>query len=97
MVRILKSTWGCQLLVCGSRTLSCTHTNGRDVALGVGVVGETEEKTRLANTGVTDKEKLRVSVSPNLGTAAVGRLPYDPGDQITSRVQTGGRALSCTK
>jgi hypothetical protein len=36
-------------------------TNGGDVAFGVGVVGETEEKTRLANTRVTDKEKLKVS------------------------------------
>lgn len=34
-------------------------TNGRDVALGVGVVGESEEQTGLADTRVTDEEKLR--------------------------------------
>jgi len=32
--------------------------NGGDVALRVGVVGETEEKTRLSNTRVTDEEEL---------------------------------------
>lgn len=46
---------------CMRHEISRTHTNGRDVALGVGVVGETEKKTRLADTGVTDKEKLWVS------------------------------------
>jgi hypothetical protein len=35
-----------------------THANGRDVALGVGVVGEAEEQARLADTRVADKEKL---------------------------------------
>lgn len=37
---------------------SATHANGRDVALGVGVVGEAEEQARLADTRVADKEKL---------------------------------------
>lgn len=41
-------------------------TDGRDVALGVGVVGESQEETRLANTRVTDQEEL-LSVSRVLG------------------------------
>lgn len=34
-------------------------TNGRNVALSVGVVGETKEKTRLADTRVTNEKELR--------------------------------------
>lgn len=33
-------------------------TNGRDVGLCVGVVGETKEQARLSDTGVTDEEEL---------------------------------------
>ena len=33
-------------------------TDGRDVALGVCVVGETEEQARLSDTRVTDEEEL---------------------------------------
>lgn len=35
-----------------------THANGGDVALGVGVVRETEEQARLADARVTDQEEL---------------------------------------
>lgn len=41
--------------------LGTTHkidTDGRDVGLGVGVIGESQEKTRLSNTGVSDEEEL---------------------------------------
>ena len=34
------------------------NTNRGDVGLGVGVVSETEQETRLSYTGVTDEEKL---------------------------------------
>jgi len=34
------------------------NTNGGDVALGVGVICESEQQTRLSDTGVTDEEKL---------------------------------------
>jgi hypothetical protein len=34
------------------------NTDRRDVGLGVGVVGETQEQARLSNTGVTDEEQL---------------------------------------
>jgi hypothetical protein len=34
------------------------NTDGRDVALGVGVICESEQQTRLSDTGVTDKEEL---------------------------------------
>jgi hypothetical protein len=41
--------------------LGTTHeidTDGRDVGLGIGVIGESQEKTRLSNTGVSDEEEL---------------------------------------
>jgi hypothetical protein len=50
------------------------NTDGGDVGLGVGVVGESKEKTRLSDTGVSDEEELeevvvsergRVSLCPN--------------------------------
>lgn len=34
-------------------------TDGGDVALGVGVIGEPEQQARLANTGVSDEEQLK--------------------------------------
>lgn len=34
------------------------NTDGGDVGLSVGIVGESEEETRLSNTGVSDKEEL---------------------------------------
>lgn len=34
------------------------HTDGGDVGLGVGVVGETKEQAGLSDTGVTDEEEL---------------------------------------
>lgn len=33
-------------------------TDSRNVGFGVGVIGESQEKTRLSNTGITDEEKL---------------------------------------
>ena len=33
-------------------------TNGRDVALSVGVVGEAQQQARFADTGVADEEQL---------------------------------------
>ena len=36
------------------------NTNGRDVGLGVGVIGESEEKTGFPDTRVSDQEKLFV-------------------------------------
>lgn len=44
-------------------------TDGRDVGLGICVVGESQEQARLSNTGVTDEEKLEevvVSVSESI-------------------------------
>lgn len=34
------------------------NADGRDVALSVGVVGESEQQTRLSDTGVTDQKEL---------------------------------------
>lgn len=43
-------------------------TNGRDVGLCVGVIGESQEEARLSNTGITDEEKLEeVVVSRKIG------------------------------
>jgi hypothetical protein len=33
-------------------------TNGGDITFRIGIIGKTEQKTRLSNTGVTDKKKL---------------------------------------
>jgi hypothetical protein len=33
-------------------------SDGGDVGLGIGVVGESQEQARLSNTGVTDEEEL---------------------------------------
>ena len=33
-------------------------TDGGDIGLGVGIVGETKEQARLSDTGVTDEEEL---------------------------------------
>jgi hypothetical protein len=40
------------------------NSNGGDVRLGVGVVGESQQKARLSNTGITDEEKLEQVVVP---------------------------------
>jgi len=34
-------------------------TNSRDVALGVGIVSKTEQKTRLSNSRIANKQKLK--------------------------------------
>jgi len=36
-------------------------TDGRDIGLGVGVIGESEEKTGLSDTRISDQEKLFVT------------------------------------
>jgi len=35
-----------------------THPDGRDVALGVGVIGESQQQTGFADTRVADEEEL---------------------------------------
>jgi len=34
------------------------NTDSRDIALSVGIIGETKQQARLSNTGVTDEEEL---------------------------------------
>lgn len=69
IVRILKSTWTLYQLsihrdkqpkyaTSSDGQLTQTHSDGRDVALGVGVVGKSEQKTRLSDTRVTNQQKL---------------------------------------
>jgi len=42
-------------------------TDGGDVRLGVSIVGETQEQTRLSDTRVTDKQQLeQIVVSGNI-------------------------------
>mgnify|MGYP006096498409 FL=1 len=46
----------------GAKRAMGTHevdADGGDVALGVGIVGETEEKARFADAGVTDQLRRR--------------------------------------
>lgn len=33
-------------------------TDGRDVGLGVGVIGKSQKQARLSNTGISDEEEL---------------------------------------
>lgn len=40
-----------------------THPDGRDVALGVGVIGESQQQTGFADTRVADEEELQSGTS----------------------------------
>lgn len=35
------------------------NTNSRDVTLGIGIVSKTEQKTRLSNSRIANKQKLK--------------------------------------
>ena len=46
------------------------NADGRDVRLGVGVIGKTQKQTRLSDTGVSDKEEFEeVVVSVHVGVS----------------------------
>ena len=45
--------------------------DGRDVGLGISVVGEPQEQARLADTGITDEQQLEQVVVSNM-LSAVG-------------------------
>lgn len=45
------------------------NADGRDVALGVGVVGEPEEQAGLSDAGVADKQELEEVVVPEMSTS----------------------------
>lgn len=53
------------------------NTNGRDVGLGVGVVGKPQQQAGLSNTRITDKQKLEeiiisgYSCQPNPGNGCL--------------------------
>lgn len=47
--------------------------DGRDVGLGVGVVGEPQQQTRLSDTGVTDEEELEEIIVSGKDLVRVGR------------------------
>lgn len=64
-----------------SRSTYEVNTDGRNVAFRVGVIGETEQQTRLSNTGVSDEEELEeviVSISVRKGGSAT-RCDHDRG------------------
>lgn len=48
-------------------------TNGGDVGLSVGVIGESQKQARLSNTGVTDEEELEEVVVPVDGLVSTWR------------------------
>lgn len=62
----------------GAKRAMGTHevdADGGDVALGVGIVGETEEKARFADAGVTDQLRRRGVEGGNFGET----LSFDEG------------------
>lgn len=71
-------------------------TDSRNVGFGVGVIGESQEKTRLSNTGITDEEKLEeVVVSRRVGgqLLVVGSLENMSQLGLGLRAETRGRSL----
>lgn len=71
-------------------------TDSRNVGFGVGVIGESQEKTRLSNTGITDEEKLEeVVVSRRVGgqLLVVGSLENMSQLGLGLRPETRGRSL----
>jgi hypothetical protein len=48
---------GNSVQVLGSTTYEI-DTNGGDITFRIGIIGKTEQKTGLSNTGVTNKKKL---------------------------------------
>jgi hypothetical protein len=64
-----------------SRSTYEVNTDGRNVAFRVGIIGESEQQTRLSNTGVSDEEELEeviVSISVRKGRS-VTRCDHDRG------------------
>lgn len=47
-----------KLVKVGVRSTYKVNTDGGDVGLSVGIVGESQQQARLSNTGVTDEEEL---------------------------------------
>lgn len=47
-----------KLVKVGVRSTHKVNTDGGDVGLSVGIVGESQQQARLSNTGVTDEEEL---------------------------------------
>jgi hypothetical protein len=54
------------------------NTDGGDVGLGVGVIGESQQQTRLSNTGVTDEEELEEVVVSGVGGSGVSAKIHLP-------------------
>ena len=76
----------------GAKRAMGTHevdADGGDVALGVGIVGETEEKARFADAGVTDQLRRRGVEGGNFGET----LSFDEG-RISAQIwaERGGRS-----
>ena len=56
--------------VAGGQDSHKIHTNGRDIAFGICIVGKSEKQARLSYTGVTDKEELEeVVISVDSGVS----------------------------
>ena len=78
----------------GAKRAMGTHevdADGGDVALGVGIVGETEEKARFADAGVTDQLRRRGVEGGNFGeTLSLTRVGFLPR---SGRKEAGGRGF----
>lgn len=55
------------------RTDLKVHTDRADVALGVGIIGETQKQTRLAHARVANEQQLEEVVADDEGDAVVVR------------------------
>lgn len=60
-------------------------TDGRDVGLGVGVIGESQKQARLSNTGISDEEELEEIVVS--GKAVHVRKKCQPGGIASRRLE----------
>lgn len=75
-----RQRWSFHVVIWEGKASYEVDTNGRDVRLGVGVVGETEQQARLSNTGVTDEEELEEVIVSSI--ALVERVASFCGQSI---------------
>lgn len=76
------------------------NTNGRDVGLGVRVIGETKQQARLSDAGISDQQELeQVIVSANHMVSIVLSIPFFSCHKLrrctTSRRLSGDPGVVC--
>ena len=71
-------------------------SDGGDVGLGVGIIGETQQQARLSNTGVTDKQKLE-EVVVSVRAVSVEPRRFGPNERAltsTLMMETGPKIVA---